>query len=816
MVDPLYAWWAQQLVLCGWAFEPDPTSLELALAIERLSQLGVPDRGELGWRLIEGFPPGGNDPRAQLAALEMLALGAAAGWLPEERVDAWLHALCRGIHSHHDSLDAWLSSLRRARLAAGWHHGDEAFAAAGEALSKIEADGDGVTWPLLADALERRPRGTPWPEAPGAWPLRAAFAPVLVLPPAQRPDWPDAEAWLAEGWQVHGRDELIRVMLWLAGQGHRYGWDIDAARLVEMDAAARQAWLAGLGEQRRYGKVLLRFLERGEPLEWAAWDWLRLADLAYAGAALGWLEPDEAEQFAGHAADLVMRRYSDWTALTLAYQRGRSLFEGRDEMAAHADDWALLLHSPLSPWHAPLAELLDEPRREASRQAMRAWRHDTRHWLLALASVREPDLLYRQGIPVAVDDARRRDVRRYLQETLALFPDEGVGGLARFWLPAQVHHLNQLAADAAHNALPSLETRLGRPPAEAVGLRDALKPCVRHAATIFMAEKYAFYLLMADDSGDFEATGLQRLAESLRGVLCRFYPDPRRLLDAWASWEAALPELPDDSLVHEIRWHRDDPGSPFHWLDWRQTAWQEPGPRPTLSRFTALALAGPLNAGVWAEPQPEGHVEREAVRQWLDSQYGLHSAAELDDFLSFLLEAGDRQEYQINYAPYTLNASRLEEEIAILESGECDEDSRNHLLRLKRVRDNDAGCNEADMTAWDIAQAVDIAVAGRSLDWLGRDAFGGILDAALGIAQRHYGNWRDYALGLYAGFSFFMGETDEREALLDNFRQALVAWLSGAPPLAGCWASLDFPGARPRHWAPMHIDTLPGDARTLH
>ena len=43
-----------------------------------------------------------------------------------------------------------------------------------------------------------------------------------------------------------------------------------------------------------------------------------------------------------------------------------------------------------------------------------------------------------------------------------------------------------------------------------------------------------------------------------------------------------------------------------------------------------------------------------------------------------------------------------------------------------------------------------------------------------------------------------------------------VAWLAAAPPLAGPWASLEFPGARPSHWAPMHIDTLPGDSRTLH
>ena len=84
------------------------------------------------------------------------------------------------------------------------------------------------------------------------------------------------------------------------------------------------------------------------------------------------------------------------------------------------------------------------------------------------------------------------------------------------------------------------------------------------------------------------------------------------------------------------------------------------------------------------------------------------------------------------------------------------------------------------------------------------------------LASEHYAGWEEYARGLHAGFSFFMGETPERESFLAGFRQALVAWLSGAPPLAGAWASLDFPGARPRHWAPLHIDTLPGDRLTLH
>ncbi|HET8791857.1 MAG TPA: DUF1266 domain-containing protein [Modicisalibacter sp.] len=825
MVDPLYAWWAQQLVLCGWVFEPDPTAMEPVQAGERLARLGMTDRGELGWRLLETFPSEAPDPKRQLAALELLALAVAAGWLGPAQGQAWVQHLARVIQTQHATLDGWLKALREARREEGWTHGDEAFAFASEALAKLEHDGDGMTWELLGEYLATRRDLPLWPTGDDGrlWRLRAAFAPVLTLPARHLLDWPDAAAWLADVWRIHDREELFRVLLWLASQGHRYGWDVDASRLLEQDGPARQAWLAGLGaqlgdqrEQRRYGRVLLAFIERGEPLEWAAWDWLRLVDLAYAGLALGWLEAAEAETFAAHGADLLARRYSDWAALAQAYQRGRSLFEGNKYPRDQANDWSLLLHSPISPWRVPLHELLDDARRETSRAAIRAWRNDPRHWVLALASIREPELLYRQGIGIVPDDARRQDARRYLAESLGLFPDEGIEGLARYWLPAQAHHLNQLAADAAHAALPSLETPFGRPPAEAIALRDGLKHCVRYAATIHMAEKYAFYLLMAGDSGDFDSAGLAGLGESLRGVLCRFYPDPRRLLDAWVAWETALPEMPDDTLAHEIRWHRDDPGSLFHWLDWHQAQWQEPGPRPTLSRFTALALTGPLNAGMWGEPQREGAIENEALQQWLDNQYGLHSDTDLRDFLDFMLDVGDRQEYQINYAPYTLNRARLEEEIAILESGDCGEEERNHLLRLRRVRDNDAGCNDIDLTAWDLAQVVDLAIAGRSLGWLDAQAFGAVLDAAQGQAQRHYGNWRDYARGLYAGYAFFMGETEEREAFLVSFREGLVAWLSGAPPLAGAWASLDFPGASPRHWAPLHIDTLPGDARTLH
>ncbi|WP_444678146.1 DUF1266 domain-containing protein [Halomonas sp. E19] len=820
---PLYAWWAQQLVLCEWAFEPEPIMIETDAATARLAELGVMESGELGWRLIEALRTGSPDPARLLAGLELVALAGAAGWLTETRARHWALRLADEITGHFASLDAWHEALLHAKSAEGWVRGDDVFWEACEALAALEHQGEGITWELIAEWVthHRRKPLSLWPDGPGegVWRLRAAFAPLPGLP-AARPDGPEGEEarrWLSHDWQLEDRTALIQNLLWMAGQGQRHGWDLDATRLLQAQGDARGQWRESLGEaEQDYGQVMLDFIDKGEPLEWAAWDWLRMVDLAWLGICAGWLTLDEGHDFAVHAADLLQRRYSDWSALARSYQRGRSLFEGSNCLADMARDWELLLGSPVSPWRVPLQELLDEQEKQASRQAVAEWRRSARHWVLALASVREPELAMRQGLLQPLPQARRDDALQYLQETLGLYPDEGIEALARYWLPAQAHHLNQLAADAAHSALPPSDTPFGRPALADLGSLAALKQGSRHAATIHMAEKYAFYLQMAMDSEAFDPTALEALAESLRGTLSRFYPDARRLLEAWAQWEALLPEGEHPPLVNEIRWHLDDPGSPFHWLDWRSTQWQEPGPRPTLSRFTAMALVGPLNSAAWSEPHRESEREAASIHEWIDSHYGLHGQAELIEFLDFLLEAGDRQDYQINYAPYTLNAQRLASEIAMLDSGDLSEEDRNHLLRLQRVRDNTDGCNELDMTAWDIAQAVDLAIAGRQLGWLDESAFASVLERSHALAAAHYGGWRAYASGLHAGFSFFMGDTPERESFLEGFRQALVAWLSGAPPLAGAWASLDFPGARPSHWAPQHIDTLPGDTRTLH
>ncbi|WP_417330075.1 DUF1266 domain-containing protein [Halomonas cupida] len=818
MVDVVDAWWAQQLVLCDWAFMPDPLMLPEEAAGERLSALEVTDRGELAWRLVELRAGVEVSASSLLAGLELSALAGAAGWLSRDQAQQWGRSHCRAIYEHFSDLDHWLQALCADRSQDGWLIGDGGLLESCQALSRIEAEHEGVTWELLGEALGKASPEGLWPDADEQhiWRLRAGFSPVLTTAPSEL-DWPDAMVWLRDVWQVNGHDDLVRAILWLCSQGDRQAWDIDAARLMQVSAEERLAWCEGLGpRERNYGRLLRQYVEQGEPLEWAAWDWLRAVDLAWAGLCAGWLDDEESRLLATHAGDLVLRRYSDWSALARSWQRGRSLFEGLDRLPLLAQDWQLLMTSRVSPWRMPLNGLLDADSIEASRQYIRQWRGDARHWVLALAAVREPELATRQGPMVDVAESRAIEARKYLAESLDLHADEGAGALVRYWLPAQAHHLNQLAADASHRALPPPNTPFGSVPRNDIAARDSLASATRHSATIHMAEKYAFYLLMSMDSGQFDVEQLQQMAVSLKDVLCRFYSSARRLLDAWDTWDGLLPEPDQPSLSLEIRWHLDDPGSLFHWLDWSSGAWQEPGERPCLTHFTALSLVGPLNSAAWSMPHVESEREGSSILDWVDSHYGLHSAAELIDFVNFLLEAGDRQEYQINYAPYTLNHARLNSEIATLESGECNEEERNHLARLTRVRDNTDGCNEVDLCAWDLAQAIDLAIAGRQLGWLSAEDFQSMLERGYHLASQHYAGWQDYAQGLYAGFSFFMGETEERESFLASFQQALVGWLTAAPPLAGSWASLDYPGARPRHWAPLHIDTLPGDGRTLH
>lgn len=673
-------------------------------------------------------------------------------------------------------------------------------------------------WASLLMSGEMNQAFQHWPMASQArcWRICALVRPITSYP-AQGHTWPDAAQWLHQAWEVDDHDTLVTALLWLSAQGERQRWDIDARMLQAMDETERNAWREA-HQDTPYARPLTAFIAHQEPLDWAAWDWLRMAELAWAGACCGYLTQQDADHFAAHAVDLLSQRYADWKALLNAFVRGFTLFKGEDQQrCGRSSVEQALLTSADSPWAEPFHQLLDNETREASRRAIRRWREGPCHWLLALAGVREPALMLRQGAGALVlPEARRMEVAHFLQDSLGLHADEGTAALARYWLPAQAHHLNQLAADAAHGIGPPQASVWGEAEQSAQSQQAVLKTLSCHSATIHMAEKFAFYLHMALDSQLFDQPELLDYVAALKSSLCRFYPDAHTLLQAWLAWEQCLPENDSPSLQHEIAWHLEDPGSLFHWLDWHPGAWCEPGVRPTLGHYTAMALAGPLNSAAWGEPFPESEREKNDILTWVDNHYQLQNAEEFNEFIRFMMASGDRQEYQINYAPYTLNPQRLAAEIAILESGQCGAEEHQHLLRLQRVRDNEDGCNELDMTAWDIAQIVDLAIAGRQLGWLTKATFNRLLDQAYALANQHYSSWQTYAEGLYAGFSFFMGDTPERESFLASLRQALTAWLCASPLLAGPWASLDFPGIKPRHFAPLHSDTLPGDQRTLH
>ncbi len=73
MFDALNAWWAQQLVLCDWAFTPHPLAVDAVAAEQRLLELGITDRGALADQLFFalGAPSGSADQL--LGALEWAA-----------------------------------------------------------------------------------------------------------------------------------------------------------------------------------------------------------------------------------------------------------------------------------------------------------------------------------------------------------------------------------------------------------------------------------------------------------------------------------------------------------------------------------------------------------------------------------------------------------------------------------------------------------------------------------------------------------------------------------------------------------------------
>ena len=90
--------------------------------------------------------------------------------------------LLMAIASRFTSLDDWLKALAHSRSDAGWTRGDDGFFEASLALSRLEQEEAGVTWPRLLEALEGRqpvPATELWPqgERDRVWMARTSLRP---------------------------------------------------------------------------------------------------------------------------------------------------------------------------------------------------------------------------------------------------------------------------------------------------------------------------------------------------------------------------------------------------------------------------------------------------------------------------------------------------------------------------------------------------------------------------------------------------------------------------------------------------------------
>lgn len=116
------------------------------------------------------------------------------------------------------------------------------------------------------------------------------------------------------------------------------------------------------------------------------------------------------------------------------------------------------------------------------------------------------------------------------------------------------------------------------------------------------------------------------------------------------------------------------------------------------------------------------------------------------------------------------------------------------------MKHNSLGINDVDLTAWDMVQLVDLAVAGYQLDWLDDAQLKGWLAKVRQLIIEEYYGWEDFARALLAGYNFFMNESEQRAELLETFSQRLLSLLIAVPPQVGLWYTLAWPGERAREW----------------
>ncbi|SFB78869.1 Protein of unknown function [Marinospirillum celere] len=626
--------------------------------------------------------------------------------------------------------------------------------------------------------------------------------------------WPDVQATLNNYWQVHNASDCQQLIYWLGGQGQRYAWQLDFEWLKTASDEERLEWRQELPEgMENYAELMEESVGSGlETLDVAAWDWVRMADLALAGYLAGYFTATEWRSFALVALWLLRSRYGSWEEVAASYLQGYRFWQTQADFTLSPEletTWQQLLTLPFSPmqqldWQALS---LDHPdfRDALSHYSKRL--DDPLMLASLLASLRD-DVSLLTGL--AVDDlpeSRRHEARDYLFAGLDIHPDEKLTPtLARFWQPGRVHHYDQLALNCRVGKVPVLPANLAAVDEVWEAWQEQsplLADQVKHPAGIVMAEKYAFYLVKALETGHYSLKEIEQLALALKEYLSWHYPSAQALVEAWLGWDEVLSLSGEEKpLLAELAWHLKDPGSLFRFLPWKRppVRFTEPGKAVSEADLATLNLVGPLTGIHWSWPEKLPQHPRQELRNLLQETHLFQDAEDLTDFLNHLLLAGDRQEYMIAFSPFTLNSERLDMEIEIQEQDERDEEQEAYYQRLLRVKNNALGINDLDLTAWDMAQLVDLAVAGYQVDWLDEEALQQWLAKVRKQITSEYHGWADFAQALLAGYNFFMNETENRDELLDIFSQRLLSLLVAVPAQAGLWYTLAWPGEKQGSW----------------
>lgn len=642
--------------------------------------------------------------------------------------------------------------------------------------------------------------------------------------------WPDVNQTLADYWQVQDGEDTLQLLYWLAGQGQRYAWQLDDQWLRQASESERENWRSELPEgMQGYADRLELNLELSDkPMDVAAWDWVRMADLALAGYLAGYLSRTQWRSFALVAVWLLRQRYDSWQALSEAYLWGYELWKiqsGVDLSPELEKTWQQLQTLPFSPFQqldwGGLS--LDHPDFKDAIQSFSEGLNRPLMLTALIASLRD-DAALLTGLGMdRLPAERQNEAREFLFANLDVHPNESLTStLARFWQPGRVHHYDQLALNCRVGRLPQLPGNLEAQPEVWQAWQEQaplLADLVHFPAGVVMAEKYAFYLLKSMETGHYPLDEGTELALALQDYLSWYYPSATDLLQAWFRWDEVLSLHEEERpLMAELEWHRQDPGSLFRFFPWRRPPARltEPGKAVSEADLATLNLVGPLTGIHWSWPERLPDHAAQELKGLLQETHLFQKPDDLIDFLSHLYHAGDRQEYLIAYAPLTLNAKRLEDEIDSLVQDESrDEDQEVHYQRLLRVQANALGVNDVDLTAWDMAQLVDLAVAGYQLGWLDDAQLHEWLARVREQLLANYTGWASMAEALLAGYHFFMNEGEQRQGLVDVFSQRLLSLLIAVPAQAGLWYTLAWPGDRQTGWE-RHSTSLKTSGRRLH